>query len=379
MIRLTITTIISVLISLCSSAQDPKAQAILKKVNTASEKTTALQYDYEYEGWGKVNGKFKGSVMISKDPKLQIRVELNTLDEVGKTIREEIIYVNGDSIKLLDKGNRLLKFGTSSGGSGYLSSYIWYTIFRESLIPNPFQKGIDNPSLTYEGTIELNKIRCHVIGLDNPWGDRNYWYFGINDNQIHGQRQESLNKEVPGGFDFKMSNVKYDQPISPQEFIAQAPEQFSEINEDKRIIAVGEKAPEWSLKNGAGENVSNRDFKGKVIVLDFWASWCNPCWKIMPIIAQIKSDYSSKNVEVFGVNVWENPKLDVQDYLQKKKLNHYDVLFDTEADVAKSFKISYLPLVVVIDTNGKIAYLSNGAEEKLDEKIRQAIDYALKK
>ena len=94
----------------------------------------------------------------------------------------------------------------------------------------------------------------------------------------------------------------------------------------------------------------------------------------MPVINKIKEDYSSKNVVVYGVNVWENPKLNLKEYLEKKGLNAYENLFDVDATVAKSFKIGSLPLVVLIDESGNIVYVNAGQDAKMDKSIRDILD-----
>ncbi len=373
--RLTIAISVCFLFIIPSKAQDAKALEILNKVNASLNQLKTFQYDYTYEGWGKVAGKFDGTVKISKEQGLQLRVDLNTIGANGKYKKQESIYTNGDSLRVLDKTDNKLRYGTASGGSAYLMSYAWYAVFREHLIPaDPFAKNFSDSTLKYEGIEKIKGKECHVVSMNNPWGDRNFWYFGTSDYQVYGQRQENNQKEVEGGFKFEMTSLKVNESIAPDQFLFILSKDVSKSNENERIIAVGKKAPEWTLQNGANENISSRDLKGKIVVLDFWASWCAPCWQIMPAVDKIKSDYATKNVEVFGVNVWENPKLEIDQYLVKKKLNHYEVLFDKEAVVAESFKIGSLPLIVIIGTDGNILYHNSGADREFDKNIRKILD-----
>ncbi len=360
-------------------AQDQKAVDILQKANIALGQLSELSYNYQYEGWGKLYGRFEGKVNISKVNGMQVLVQLNTLRKNNSIKRKEIIYTNNRDLKLLDLTDKVYKYGTSTGGGAHLMSYAWYAVFRESLMPNPFAQAMQDQSLKYEGTKEVAGISCHVISTQSPYqGDREYWFLGQKNYLIYGQRKENKTPGIEGGFLFKMSSLETNPSFSQSDFEIEVPEGVKQINEDERPIAVGKKAPPWILKNRDGGNTKSQDLKGKVVVLDFWASWCNPCWQIMPVINALKKDYPREQVEIIGVNVWENPKLDLNKYLKEKNLNDYQIMVDEEAIAAKSFKIAYLPLVVVIDQKGIIQFLYNGREADLNTKIRLAIDNALK-
>ncbi len=359
--------------TLLSQAQNEQALKILKDVNEKNNQTRTLQYSYTYEGWGKTFGKFSGEVVLDKQQGLQLLVVLNTHDASGQIQNTEYIYTNGDQLKLADTQAKVLKKGSVSGGSQHLMSYAWYAVFREFLMPNAFAMGLQDSSLNYEGSETIDGTDCHIVSMNNPWGDRNFWYFGKSDNLIYGQFQENKNPDTQGGFVFKMSDVRINATLPSTAF--EVPTQgLTVVDENQRKVAVGEQAPEWLLKNGANESITSRQQQGKLTLLDFWASWCSPCWQIMPIIDNIKKDYGTSALDVYGVNVWESPKVNIADYLNRKNLNHYEVLFDMDAAVAKSFKIAALPLVVLIDKEGKILYINSGRDPEMDANLREILD-----
>lgn len=354
-------------------AQDKQALEVLKKANARLNQNVSIQYDYTYMGWGKNNGRFQGKVYINKNGGLQLGISLKTMDQNGKVIMDEYIYTNGNDIKSLDKTNKVLKTGMASNGSGYLMSYGWYAVFREFLMPDPMVMNYQNKTLAYDGAKLINGIACHMVSLINQWGDKNIWYIGKADHQVYGQKTLNENPETEGGFEFLMSNTKYNEPIDEKVFTINDNE-VKVTDEDSRLIVPGNPAPEWTMGNSRGANVTSRDLKGKKVLLDFWASWCSPCWQIMPIINKIKMDYEDEAVVVYGVNVWENPKKDIKAYLKEKGLNAYEILFDKDATVAKSFKVGTLPFVVLIDENGQILYVNSGMDQKMDENIRALLD-----
>lgn len=356
-----------------ATAQDQQALKILKDVNDQLNLNKTLQYNYTYHGWGKNYGVFSGVVYIDKNSGTQIGVSLKTHNENGGIILDEFIYTNGDQIKVLDNTNKVLKTGSASKGSGYLMSYAWYAVFKEFLMPNPMAMNFQNTTLAYEGLKKVNGVDCHLVSLVNPWGDRNIWYFGKNDHQVHGQKVENNNPGTEGGFEFIMTSSKVNQAINPKVFDLSGKE-VKVVDEDARSITPGNTTPEWTLSNSVNVAVTHRQLKGKIVLLDFWASWCSPCWQIMPVIDKIKTDYKQKNVVVYGVNVWENPKIDINAYLDKKGLNGYELLFDKDASVAKNFKIGTLPFVVLIDEAGKILYVNDGRDASMDNNIRALLD-----
>ena len=113
------------------------------------------------------------------------------------------------------------------------------------------------------------------------------------------------------------SNVKINSTIDPALFIQKMPEGFTKVDAPKEeedegaqrtpalAFRVGDQAPDFKLTSIAGPEVTLDSLKGKVVLLDFWATWCGPCKQIMPVIQSISEEFKDKGVAVFGVNTWE--------------------------------------------------------------------------
>lgn len=110
-------------------------------------------------------------------------------------------------------------------------------------------------------------------------------------------------------------------------------------------------APAFTLPDLSGRGVSLADFKGKVVVLDFWATWCPPCRKEIPDFITIQNEYGSKGVQVVGIALDELPK--VQDFVRSNGMN-YPVLMGNDAITALYGGIEGIPTTFIIDRNGKI-------------------------
>lgn len=117
-------------------------------------------------------------------------------------------------------------------------------------------------------------------------------------------------------------------------------------------------APSFALPSRSGDTVSLAQLKGKVVMLNFWASWCGPCRQEMPLLDQMHKRYSALGFTLVGVNVDANSK-DAEDWLSKTPVS-FPVLFDRESKVSKLYDVSAMPSTVFIDRQGNVRYLHRG-------------------
>lgn len=365
----------------CAFAQQnaEKAKAILTASQAALKQINQVSYQYMYQGNGKYNGHFSGEAsMKGLLPTPNAYVDLRTLKENGETLKREEISISQDQrVTLTDHAEKTYQYGTLRGGSAHLTSYAPYALIWHYVHPAPFQSEIANPSLSYKGDTTISSRQLEMVGVVNQFGDKVIWFIGKEDNMIHAQKSSNTNPEEEGGFFFTVTQLRTNQTIPDKTFHPEAPQGYASIDEDNRELKVGSEAPGWFLPTLDGSSRRAMDYRGKVVVLDFWASWCKPCWQIMPIVNKIQSGYDKDDVQVFGVNVWEKPSLDVAKYLKDKGYDHYETLLDKEARTAKKYKIYSLPLLVVIGRDGKIRYIHNGASGSLEVDLKAAIDKAL--
>ena len=120
----------------------------------------------------------------------------------------------------------------------------------------------------------------------------------------------------------------------------------------------GQTAPDFTLINLQGEEVTLSELQGKKVVLNFWATWCPPCKAEMPHMQDYYEQYASKdNVEIIGVNLtYENETVKrVQQFVESYKLTFPIVLEHTQ-EVSKQYEILTIPSTFMIDTEGKIQH-----------------------
>lgn len=110
-------------------------------------------------------------------------------------------------------------------------------------------------------------------------------------------------------------------------------------------------APAFSLKALSGENVSLSDYKGKVVLLDFWATFCGPCVKAMPKLQKLHDEHAARGFAVLGLATDEEGEKLVRPFMAKRKIT-YPILLDSGA--WKAYGVKTLPALFLIDRDGKI-------------------------
>lgn len=144
--------------------------------------------------------------------------------------------------------------------------------------------------------------------------------------------------------------------------------------EDSIDIAIGLEAPDFTLTNLKGKEVSLSDYRGKMVFLNFWASWCQWCDLEMPDLNKIAHDYSDDLV-VLGINVMEDEDT-VRDYIEEGGYD-FEVLLDKEGIVGSAYYVYGLPSSYFIDKDGilQFAYQSMMTYEQMAAVVDAIIDY----
>ncbi len=114
----------------------------------------------------------------------------------------------------------------------------------------------------------------------------------------------------------------------------------------------GEPAPDFTLSDLSGGQVSLADLRGKVVIIDFWATWCPPCEFQIPILNEVYAAHPDGDVEILGISVDTEGVDKVREYIQKHDA-HYPILMGDEA-LARRFGAPGFPSLIVVDPQGRI-------------------------
>lgn len=134
-------------------------------------------------------------------------------------------------------------------------------------------------------------------------------------------------------------------------------------------------APDFTLHTLAGPNLRLQELRGKVVLINFWATWCGPCQQEMPKLNLLYEKYRAAGFVLLGVNVDEDVKhaSEVATRLGLK----FPVLLDTEKSISTLYDLSTMPSTVIVDRDGKVRYLHrgylSGVEADYDKQIRELL------
>ncbi len=135
-------------------------------------------------------------------------------------------------------------------------------------------------------------------------------------------------------------------------------------------LSPGKEAPDFTLKTLDGRSVSLKDYRGKVVLVNFWATWCPPCREEMPLFEEVYEKYREKGFEVLAVST-DSSKEAVTDFVKKYKLK-FTVLFD-DANVANIYGIQGLPTSFLIDREGKIVKVRLGKYKEIEGDLKKVL------
>jgi peroxiredoxin len=140
-------------------------------------------------------------------------------------------------------------------------------------------------------------------------------------------------------------------------------------------IHTGAPAPSFQLTSNTGKSVNLDSLKGQIVLVNFWASWCGPCRKEMPILEQLNRQFHNKGVTLIGVNVEPNSAA-AADWLKATPVS-FPILFDTDSKVSKLYQVEGMPNTVILDRKGNVRYIHRGyqpgAENEYLDQIRALI------
>jgi peroxiredoxin len=139
----------------------------------------------------------------------------------------------------------------------------------------------------------------------------------------------------------------------------------------------GKPAPAFAIKDLNDKTVSLKDLKGKVVVLDMWATWCPPCRASLPHLDKLYEETKDKDVVIYAVNLQED-KDDVQGFIKQTNLKT-PVLLDKDGAVAQAYKANAIPQTIVISKDGNVARVFVGfSGEQSAKDLKQAVEQAQK-
>lgn len=121
---------------------------------------------------------------------------------------------------------------------------------------------------------------------------------------------------------------------------------------EQKITNAGDTAPDFTITTDDGKTITRENFGGKLLVLNFWASWCPPCVEETPSLEEFARQFKSQGVVVVGVSIDKNPNL-YRQFIERYHVN-FETARDPDATISSSYGTFQIPETYLIDTHGKV-------------------------
>jgi peroxiredoxin len=140
----------------------------------------------------------------------------------------------------------------------------------------------------------------------------------------------------------------------------------------------GEPLPDFTLSDMEGRAHTLSSYRGKVVMLNFWATYCGPCIKEMPSMQRLKGKLADRPFDILAIDMAEE-KADVEAFMQRHKIQvNFPILLDSEGTVIEQWMVSAVPTTFIIDPQGKIQYALYGGLEWDNDEVVNTINGLLK-
>ncbi len=358
---------------------DSDLHSLFQEVTQAVLEVEAVEYTFTVEGVNvtdtEVAYSTTGRAVLRRGTSIddaEIYLEFNRLSPEGEPGPVEYAVSNASYAAYLNPEDGDYIYGLMEDGGAMIvhrNGFPQGAILREFLFPEePY-----GAELNAQGYMELEQeemagVPCRVIAVDlSPY--ESVWWIDAQSMLPVANRISYWNQDGTGmEYTIVLTSVNTDIDPSPETFQLQCPDNI-QPQQVRGSLPLGSQAPNWTLETPEGEMMSLSDLRGKVVVMDFWATWCMPCRQVMPVLQELHDTYGDDLV-VIGVNTWEQAD-DPAGFLNQMGLT-YQVLLGGD-DVAVEYLVEGIPTFYVIDQNGNIAFQAVGADPANEEALREIV------
>lgn len=385
--------------SSANSASSPKAIEILKLSQQAAAQLQSISYEAKF--WGEGMSKqmvpmVDGKVLAKRgdQDRHKVLIEGTVVSPRSTEAAPFRLASDGvDTVKITENPKVFL-----SGKNKDARSLERNTLFPPLYLGDSiFETELASATIEYEGQVKVEDVECHVIQVnyEKPRGHKVKLYLGKEDHLLR-RTERPIRMNMPGQpqgpkpilvynvknlkvnpeVDDKAFQLKYTNGYEKKDFRSQRNGSMARRQKASGgKLQIGSDAPDWTLTSATGEEVSLKSLRGKIVVLDFWATWCGPCKMAMPGLQKLHEKFKDQPVAIFGVNCREkhpNPMA----YIKKKGYTYGQLLKGNA--VASAYGVGGIPAFYIIDKDGKILHIGRGFHPQMEAQMGRIIEEALK-
>ena len=127
-----------------------------------------------------------------------------------------------------------------------------------------------------------------------------------------------------------------------------------ELNDLKTLIIYDDQKEisEISFKNGEDKNVLLSEYENKLLILNFWATWCEPCKEEMPSLENLQNNTNFKNLKILPINIGQEDKNSIKNFFSEVNIKTFEIFYDSDVKLAKKFSLRGIPTSILINKDG---------------------------
>ncbi len=137
------------------------------------------------------------------------------------------------------------------------------------------------------------------------------------------------------------------------------------VSASAALDLVGRPAPDFALKSASGENLRLSEYRGDVVMINFWATWCGPCRQEMPLLDALYTRYQRVGFQLLGVNI-DDDSGKAMGMVEELGVS-FPVLFDAQKSVSRQYQVEAMPVTVIVDRNGTVRHIHQGYKPGYEE------------
>ncbi len=363
---------------------DPEARRIIDEARAACVAVRSGSYDGGCQTTSGTSGReTTGRVQFSKfeySDQIGGRVAISGRETRagGRSTEFTAAYNGAHARRLMPEKQKMLQGDLNYGGEAVLQSTGYEIVLRALLDENPFTEEFAAPRLAVAGTESVGEAQCDVVEVTYAGADTTgRWWIAREDRlprRFERQYKSASGRNVTSAL--TVSGLVVGMPIAETVFDIEAPDGWQLETVGKRPpppILVGDLAPDFTLLDAEGHEVSLHQFRGQVVVLEFWASWCHFCQESMPALQRLHDKWSGNGAAVLAINCRDTADVAPGHFVRSQGFS-YPVLPDGN-NLAMQYRVSGIPHVFVIGPDGRLILSNVGfgqaTEDRLDALIIQ--------
>lgn len=374
--------------SYASAAKD--AQEVLKAASDAARKVQNVSYSAKIEtSSGKSKRIESGQVLLSRfvySDKIGARVAFKgDIQRVPKRSVElfEVTYDGQFVSRVLTSRKVMMQGHVLYGGEGLLFSSKGRKLLLEPLLSiDPYAPERKAESIALAGQEEIAGVLCDVIEVKyKESGKTSRLFISVEDHLPRAWERSYLSARGKAVTSLMtITDVNLDVKVEDANFQTKLPEGYKLEIAGKAPpppLGVGDLVPDWKLKDSEGVQRSLSDYRGKVVLLDFWAAWCPNCGEAMDTMQALHDEFADQGLVLFGVNCRDPEGTDVVGFIRGLGYT-YPVLLDGNSITVK-YQVTGIPAFYIIGPEGRLLYRGSGFDGPQEANLYKNIQLQVKK